>query len=413
VTNSALLGRSQGLQLTTGPSLLNLRFESNVPFFYIMLALCVAMVAGSLMLERSKLGFDMIALREQHQAAEALGVATDRVKQIAFVVSAMLTAVGGFVFDALIRFVESGYDLSLAITLIMVMGRVLGGRGMALGPFVGGLIVMVVQEGPSPWTGPAVDAPGRRQADGRSARRPLAPRSAGHVLYCVMLIASDIDVRFGGLTAVGDVSLAAPRDKILAIIGPNGAGKTTLFAVLSGFLAPTRGSVTLDGMRLDGMPPHAIARTFQIVRPFLDMSVLENVIVGVFARTTSYHDAAAASARVLEQVGLYPKRSFLPVYLTLPDLKRLEVARGPGDAAQVPAAGRGDGRAQSQGAARRGDHARGGPRLRHRLRTVLKTADRAYVIENGRVELEGTAQALASDPRVIAAYFGAGSKEHI
>ena len=144
--NSDLLGRSQGLQATVRDGFLNLQFANDVPFLYIMVALCVGIIAASLWLEQSKLGFDMVALREQESAARALGVDTDQVKQKAFVISAMLTAVGGFMYGALIRFVEPGYDLSLAVTMIMVMGAVLGGRGTALGPFVGGIIVMMVQE---------------------------------------------------------------------------------------------------------------------------------------------------------------------------------------------------------------------------------------------------------------------------
>jgi len=146
VINTSYLGRSQGLQVTARPGILNLQFANDVPFFYLILFLCVIIVLGSLWLERSKLGFEMVALREQESAAQALGVATDRIKQTAFVISAMLTSIGGFVYGALIGFVEPAHDLSLAITMIMVMGAVLGGRGTALGPIVGGLIVMLVQE---------------------------------------------------------------------------------------------------------------------------------------------------------------------------------------------------------------------------------------------------------------------------
>ena len=100
-----------------------------------------------------------------------------------------------------------------------------------------------------------------------------------------MLTARSIDVQFGGLTAVSQVSLTATPEKILSIIGPNGAGKTTLFAVLSGFQKATRGEVFLDETPLTGLPAFeisrmGIARTFQIVRPFPDMTVLENVTVG-------------------------------------------------------------------------------------------------------------------------------------
>ena len=139
-------GRSQGLQITPRAGVLNFHFETDAPYFFIFLVLAACMIFGALKLERSKLGYHLIALREQEDGAKALGVDTQKVKRIAFVLSAMLTAVAGFMYASVVRFVEPGYDLSISITLIMIMGAVLGGRGTAVGPFVGGLIVVLVQE---------------------------------------------------------------------------------------------------------------------------------------------------------------------------------------------------------------------------------------------------------------------------
>lgn len=147
VVNSEFLGRSQGLQFPPQLSLLNVQFASDLPFFYIFLTLALLMIVGTRLLERSKLGYDLVAVREQEEGAQALGVDTNRVKRVAFVASAMLTAIGGFLYASLIKFVEPSYDLSISITLIMIMGAVVGGRGTALGPFVGGVIVVLVQEG--------------------------------------------------------------------------------------------------------------------------------------------------------------------------------------------------------------------------------------------------------------------------
>ena len=144
--NSAFLGRSQGLQFAPPPGAVNLQFETDLPYLYILIGLALLMIMGSLVLERSKLGYDLIALREDEDGAKALGVDTNRVKRTAFVLSAMLTAIGGGIYGCLVKFVEPGYDLSVSITLIMIMGAVLGGRGTAVGPFVGGLIVALVQE---------------------------------------------------------------------------------------------------------------------------------------------------------------------------------------------------------------------------------------------------------------------------
>jgi len=147
-----------------------------------------------------------------------------------------------------------------------------------------------------------------------------------------MLSAENVSVRFGGLVAVDDVSFKTDTDQILCIIGPNGAGKTTLFSVLSGFLKPTSGKVRfndleISGLRADRVALAGISRTFQIVRPFRDMTVLDNVMVGAYARAGGYEEARERALAILEEVGLYHRRDFLASYLTLPDLKRLEVAR--------------------------------------------------------------------------------------
>lgn len=146
VGSSEWLGRSQGLQVRQNGDWTNLNFSSDLPYFYIFLVLSIAMALGTLLLERSKLGYDLVALREQEDGALALGVNVNRIKRQTFVISAAFTSVGGVLYCGLLRFVEPGYDLSLSITLIMVMGAVLGGRGTALGPFVGGLAVVLVQE---------------------------------------------------------------------------------------------------------------------------------------------------------------------------------------------------------------------------------------------------------------------------
>jgi len=147
-----------------------------------------------------------------------------------------------------------------------------------------------------------------------------------------MLSVKNVSVRFGGLVAVDDVSFTTDTKQILCIIGPNGAGKTTLFSVLSGFLRPTYGEVRFNDidistLRTDRVALAGISRTFQIVRPFRDMTVLDNVMVGAYAKADGYEAARERAFEILEEVDLYRKRDFLASYLNLPDLKRLEVAR--------------------------------------------------------------------------------------
>ena len=233
-----------------------------------------------------------------------------------------------------------------------------------------------------------------------------------------MLTAQDIDVRFGGLTAVNDVSFQAPADQILSIIGPNGAGKTTLFAVLSGFQKPTRGEVHLDGHLLSGSPAHlvsrqGIARTFQVVRPFPDMTVLDNVMVGAFARTQNFETARDIANRVLHKVGLQGKLGFLAAYLTLPDLKLLEVAKA---LATQPKyllldevmAGLNLKEQHSVASMLEGIHADGIGILlvEHSLAIVARMSDHVICLDSGKKIAEGTASEVLASKVVQAAYMG-------
>ncbi len=143
---------------------------------------------------------------------------------------------------------------------------------------------------------------------------------------------SGIGKTFRGLRAVHDVSFAVPAGTIHALIGPNGAGKTTIFNVIAGVFAPTAGTVTLDGRSIAGLRPDrvcdaGVGRTFQIVKPFKGLSVLENVTVGALHRRPQLGPARAHAEAILQRLGLHDRRHQLAENLTLPDRKRLEVAR--------------------------------------------------------------------------------------
>jgi len=147
-----------------------------------------------------------------------------------------------------------------------------------------------------------------------------------------LLKVEGISKRFRGLLAVDKVSFEVPQGSIYAVIGPNGAGKTTLFNMIAGVFAPDGGAIRFAGEKIDGLPPNkicqrGIGRTFQIVRPFPALTVEENVVVGALMKR---HDVSAARAHALEvlrRLDLYDKRAQRASSMTLPDRKRLEVAR--------------------------------------------------------------------------------------
>jgi branched-chain amino acid transport system ATP-binding protein len=147
-----------------------------------------------------------------------------------------------------------------------------------------------------------------------------------------LLTIEGVGKSFGGLRALDAISLQVNSREIVAIIGPNGAGKTTLFNCLTGFLSPDKGRVSFQGQSVLGLKPHQVCRlgmvrTFQIVKPFLELTVIDNVIVAAYNRLPSLAEATRKAREVIEFVGLDDKRTALANELTLPHRKRLELAR--------------------------------------------------------------------------------------
>jgi len=147
-----------------------------------------------------------------------------------------------------------------------------------------------------------------------------------------LLSVQNLDKRFGGLHAVKDVSLDVQKGDILGILGPNGAGKTTLYNLLTGFIKPDNGEVLLEGQPLLGLPPHkvvglGVARTFQLCRPFVGLSVLENVMVGSLGPRVPAVDLTERARHLLAQVGLAGKEDSPAELLSYGDQRRLEIAR--------------------------------------------------------------------------------------
>ena len=149
-----------------------------------------------------------------------------------------------------------------------------------------------------------------------------------------------VSKRFRGLVAVDRASFEVERGEIFAVIGPNGAGKTTLFNMIAGALKPDDGTIAFQGERIDGRRPdeicrRGIARTFQIVRPFPALTVEDNIMVGALLRTSDTAHARATAHDVMRQLDLFDKRARVAKSLTLPDRKRLEVARALATAPQL------------------------------------------------------------------------------
>jgi branched-chain amino acid transport system ATP-binding protein len=234
----------------------------------------------------------------------------------------------------------------------------------------------------------------------------------------LLLEVSGLSKRFGGLQAVRDLSFGMAPGEVLGLIGPNGAGKTTVFNLISGFLAPDTGQVRFQGRPIVGLKPHAICglglcRTFQIVRPFPHLTVLDNVRVGALGRRPDMATARGKARAVIDQVGLAAKADQAAAGLTLAERKRLELARA---LATEPAlllldevmAGLNPTEIEAFVSLIRGINAAGVSILliEHNVRAVMTLSHRVAVLNFGEKIVEGAPAAVASHPRVIEAYLG-------
>jgi branched-chain amino acid transport system permease protein len=336
-------------------------------YILVALGLLVASLLVSLLVERSRFGVALLAIKQNEPAAEAAGIDTLRWKMRAIVVSGAIAAAAGGLYAVVLLVVTPQTVFGMLTSAQALVVTLFGGVGTMWGPLIGASILVPLSETLHAQLGHIVPgiqgvvygvvitlvillapegvywrirdrlardraAPARAAAPAvRAAPAPAAATRRTGERHTILEV-SGLCKTFGGLRAVHDVSFAVEEGSILGIIGPNGAGKTTLFNLLNGFLRPEQGRTAFEGRDLAGLKPNrvcrlGIGRTFQVVRAFPRMSLLQNVVVGALVAAPSDSQAVTLAREALERVGLAGRADALAGSLTNKELRLMELAR--------------------------------------------------------------------------------------
>ena len=489
VTNGAA-----GLNGVQAPSLFGHSFRVDAtPYYYVGFALVVLLMFVSIRLRDSRIGRAWMAIREDETAAGAMGVDRVRTKLLAFAIGAGFAGMTGVFFVAKLQTATPdmfGFPVSVMI-LVMV---VLGGMGSVWGVVVGAAVLSLMQSWFLPsltdWThalGQSLGSAWLQKLDFVRSTELIF----GLILVTMMLFRRDglipatrktpalsfeaqnvqgvrrggfeaanaagvlremparggnllevrgVTVRFGGLTALNGVTVSVPAGGVVAVIGPNGSGKSTLFNVITGLVPADGGSIRLDGADILGLPAHiilerGIARTFQNIRLFANLSVLDNVMIGQHARLRtgvlgavlrlprSVAEERAARQRAVDIVALFGNRLLPRIAQTVSGLsyanrRRVEIARALATRPKIllldePTAGMNPAETLELAEQIKSLHDLGLTILiiEHKLDVVTQLADTVVVLDHGEKLTEGKPAEVRRNEDVLRAYLGRAATE--
>ncbi len=435
-----------GLYLSAVP-LPRIAGSATATLYLLGLAVAVAAVAAAYAISRARWGAGLFAIRDDEDVAEVLGVPTYRCKLLALGIASGLAGVAGGIHAMFVTYVTVAETFSIVVPLYVILMSVVGGARHWLGPAIGAVLVTTLMYGV---TGGQTAVAGRAAVgltlmlvilflpDGitgfvarRRPARSTAPTPEGKVPRPVaargpsgagapLLVCADVRKAFSGVQALRGVSFDVQEGEILGLVGPNGSGKSTLINVVSGHHRADSGRIVVGGVDVTGLEAHQIARlgvsrTYQIPRPFAQLTVRENVAVaGMFGYLTrSRREAEREADRWLEFAGLADRAELLPATLNLHQRKFLELARALASEPRLVMLDEvlsGLTPSEMADATRlvRDIRDRGATVVfvEHIMRAVMELADRVVVLDAGQLVASGAPQDVMRHPDVVQRYLG-------
>ncbi len=427
-----------------------MQFSDNRVYTFIALGMLLGAMLLTRWVERNRFGMALLSIKQNEAAAEAAGINTYAWKLKAITLSGAIAGAVGAFYAVVLLVVTPVSVFGMLVSAQALVVTMFGGVGTVWGAVIGSAIliplaeilhselgskfpgiqgviygaavVTIILTAPEGLYWKVRDKLTRGKPAGSPVSAGVAPLPVSAARKAVsdqiILEVRGLSKNFGGLKAVDEVSFRVRQGMILGIIGPNGAGKTTAFNLLNGFIAPSAGDVLLDGRSILGLQPHqvcelGVGRTFQIMRPFMRMSVADNVVVGAYVRAASDAQARRLAGEAIERVGLSAVAQRVASELTSKELRLMELARALAGQPRLllldeTLAGLGQGEAEEVLAVLRGLAAEDKTIviIEHTMHLMVRLVDRFLVLDHGRLLAEGGPQEIIKNASVVEAYLG-------